>query len=55
VAIASADSIDPDTALRLREQAIATYWTGHDGAIQWSPEKGFTPFLNPLENNPSAF
>jgi competence protein ComEC len=55
VAIASADSIDPDTALRLREQAIATYWTGHDGAIQWTPEKGFTPFLNPLENNPSAF
>ncbi|MBD2000584.1 ComEC/Rec2 family competence protein [Leptolyngbya sp. FACHB-541] len=55
VAIASAYSIDPDTALRLREQAIATYWTGHDGAIQWTPEKGFTPFLSPLENSPSAF
>jgi len=54
-AIASADLIDPDTASWLRERAIAIYWTGHDGAIQWTPEEGFTPFLNALENNPSAF
>jgi len=46
VAIASADSIDPDTALRLREQAIALYWTEHNGAVQWTPNQGFTPFLS---------
>jgi competence protein ComEC len=49
VAIASADSIDPNTALWLRERAIANYWTGRSGAVQWTPQKGFTTVLDPYK------
>ncbi|MBL1175344.1 ComEC/Rec2 family competence protein [Pantanalinema sp. GBBB05] len=45
VAIASATKIDPDTANQLRQIGTQLYWTGHDGAIQWTPGEGFVTKL----------
>jgi len=45
VAIASSDSIDPQTADFLKEQNIQVFWTGRDGAIQWTPSNGFETTL----------
>lgn len=51
------DSIRPQTAIavtshlsrssrnQLRKAGIKTYWTGRDGAIQWTAKNGFQPFL----------
>lgn len=45
VAIASSNSIDPKTAQLLKEQNIQIFWTGRDGAIQWTPTGGFETTL----------
>lgn len=45
VAIASSNSIDPKTANLLREKNIRIFWTGRDGAIQWTPTDGFETTL----------
>ena len=41
VAIASAIKLDEATERRLRDRGVQLYWTGRDGAIQWTPENGF--------------
>jgi competence protein ComEC len=45
VAIASARFIPKTDATWFRQQKVTTYATGQDGAIQWTPEKGFMTTL----------
>lgn len=45
VAIASSSNIDPKTADFLKNQNIQIFWTGRDGAIQWTPTNGFETTL----------
>ncbi|MDY6803495.1 MAG: ComEC/Rec2 family competence protein [Cyanobacteriota bacterium] len=45
VAIASSNSIDPKTAQCLKEKNIQIFWTGRDGAIQWTSSNGFETTL----------
>lgn len=45
VAIASGYEVDPNTSKLLKEKQIQLYWTGQDGALQWTPQKGFRPLL----------
>lgn len=54
VAIASTRSIDADTLSLLKENNTQVYWTGRDGAIQWTPANGFESVLEPGENNASG-
>lgn len=51
IAIASANSIDPDTLEFLREQQTQIFWTGRDGALQWTPANGFETTLNSDETD----
>lgn len=51
VAIASANSIDPETANILRLAKTEIYSTSRDGAIQWTPNTGFETMLENNENN----
>ncbi|MGB7441660.1 MAG: ComEC/Rec2 family competence protein [Coleofasciculaceae cyanobacterium] len=53
VAIASASTIDPDTAKLLEDAEIELYWTGRDGAIQWTPKSGFETTLETVDNDSS--
>ncbi len=46
VAIASAQRVNPKTIDDLRAQGTQLYWTGRDGALQWSPKAGFKTTLN---------
>lgn len=55
VAIASAKTIDPDTAQLLTDSGIKLYWTGRDGAIQWTPQGGFETTLETVDNDASLF
>ncbi len=53
VAIASADEIDPETAAQLRQAKTQIFWTGRDGALQWTPSGGFKTTLESEENQTS--
>ncbi len=53
VAIASADEIDPETAAQLRQSKTQIFWTGRDGALQWTPSGGFKTTLESEENQTS--
>lgn len=53
VAIASSASIDSDTTKRLNDQAVETYSTGQNGAVQWTPQAGFTTTLESAEDGTS--
>lgn len=55
VAIASATSIDPETLTQLRQRKVQVYWTGRDGAVQWTPNQGFTATQESEENEAFAF
>ncbi|MEG4347230.1 ComEC/Rec2 family competence protein [Microcoleus sp. A003_D6] len=55
VAIASADEIDPETAAQLRQSKTQIFWTGRDGALQWTPAGGFKTTLESEENQTSFF
>ena len=48
-AIAITNMVDPDTQQQLRQSQIRLYWTGRDGAIQWTPKGGFKTVLNVVE------
>lgn len=45
VAIASANQIAPDTLQKFQQLNTKVYWTGQDGAIQWTPQKSFAATL----------
>ncbi|MGL5080438.1 MAG: ComEC/Rec2 family competence protein, partial [Microcoleaceae cyanobacterium] len=51
VAIASSDSIDPETAELLQRQQTQVFWTGRDGALQWTPKGGFKTTLSSDETD----
>ena len=53
VAIASAAKIDPDTLSRLRKGKTQVFWTGRDGAIQWTPGGKFEATIEAIEFNTS--
>ena len=53
VAIASSDEIDPETAAQLRQSKTQIFWTGRDGALQWTPAGGFKTTLESEENQTS--
>ena len=53
VAIASADEIDPETAALLHQSKTQIFWTGRDGALQWTPAGGFKTTLESEENQTS--
>ena len=54
VAIASADSVHPDMIELFKENNIPLFWTGRDGAIQWTPITGFQSTLE-LDQSDSSF
>lgn len=54
VAIASADEIDPETAAQLSQSKTQIFWTGRDGALQWTPAGGFKTTLESQENQTSV-
>ncbi|PZU93734.1 MAG: competence protein ComEC [Pseudanabaena sp.] len=41
IAIASASSVVEEMVNQLDESKVRVFWTGRDGAIQWSPDKDF--------------
>ena len=47
--IAIVNTVDPDTQQQLRQSQIRLYWTGRDGAIQWTPQGGLKTALNVIE------
>ena len=53
VAIASAAKIDQDTLSRLRKGKTQVFWTGRDGAIQWTPGGKFEATIEAIEFNTS--
>ncbi|MGF1481223.1 MAG: ComEC/Rec2 family competence protein [Cyanophyceae cyanobacterium] len=46
VAIAAARSVDENLQQQLQQEQVQLYWTGRDGAIQWTPKTGFKTTLN---------
>ncbi|MCZ8188609.1 MAG: ComEC/Rec2 family competence protein [Microcystis sp. LE19-338.1B] len=44
-AIAVTTNLSRNARNQLRKASIKTYWTGRDGAIQWTAKNGFQPFL----------
>ena len=46
VAIASANQIAPDTLQKFQQSNTKIYWTGQDGAIQWTPQRSFAATLD---------
>ncbi|EKQ69140.1 ComEC/Rec2-related protein [Leptolyngbyaceae cyanobacterium JSC-12] len=48
VAIASAQTVNPETAHYFQHRGIPVYITGQDGAIQWTGSKEFTPTLDAI-------
>lgn len=49
VAIAVSSSVDSTTRQQLEQRQIPLYWTGRDGAIQWTPQQGFRKALEGIE------
>jgi competence protein ComEC len=45
VAIAATTNPDPETVKRLEQQHVRVYYTGRDGAIQWTSTGEFQPYL----------
>ena len=41
IAIASSNTVDPETLELLGQQQTQVFWTGRDGALQWTPTRGF--------------
>ncbi len=54
VAIASAATVNSESIDLLRGLKTRLYWTGRDGAIQWTRQDGFKSTLEAGENAPSA-
>jgi competence protein ComEC len=45
IAIAATTTPDIETIRLLEKHQVHVYYTGRDGAIQWSPATGFKPYL----------
>jgi len=53
VAIASAWSLTPETIAQFHQAGVTLYWTGRDGAVQWTPHSHFQTVLS--SENPVGF
>lgn len=51
VAIASSNTVDLETAQIMRTAKIPLYWTGRDGAVQWTTRGGFETTLETVNND----
>jgi competence protein ComEC len=51
IAIASTNSIHPDTRTLLYERGIKTYYTGRDGALRWTPQQGWQKLVESVESH----
>jgi competence protein ComEC len=51
VAIASSNAVDSEAAQLLRNAKIPLYWTGRDGAVQWTPNGGFETALETINSD----
>lgn len=51
VAIASSNTVDLETAKLMRNAKIPLYWTGRDGAVQWTTHGGFETTLETVNND----
>ncbi|MFN6559830.1 MAG: ComEC/Rec2 family competence protein [Nostoc sp. ChiSLP01] len=54
VAIASAANLDEKTLSELNQSQTKVFFTGRDGAIQWSPSRDFEAFIEAPENQSSV-
>lgn len=54
VAIATAPTLSPDTLTQLQNAGIRLYYTGRDGAIQWTKEQGFQTTVDSNDNSSPA-
>jgi competence protein ComEC len=53
VAIASSATLESNTVSQLRKSNTQLFWTGRDGAIQWTPKGKFEATIEATENNAS--
>lgn len=51
IAIASSNTVDLETAKLIRNAKIPLYWTGRDGAVQWTTRGGFETTLETVNND----
>ncbi|MBW4429484.1 MAG: ComEC/Rec2 family competence protein [Nostoc desertorum CM1-VF14] len=54
VAIASSANFDPKTLSELNQSQTKLFFTGRDGAIQWTPNGQFEAFIEATENKSSV-
>ncbi|MUG98069.1 DUF4131 domain-containing protein [Scytonema sp. UIC 10036] len=54
VAIAPSANLDPKTLSELQQSQTKLFFTGRDGAIQWTPKGQFEPFIQVAENKTST-
>ncbi|MEH2200510.1 ComEC/Rec2 family competence protein [Nostoc sp.] len=54
VAIASSANFDPKVLSELNQSKTKLYFTGRDGAIQWTPDGQFEAFIEAAENKSSV-
>ncbi|MEX6776215.1 ComEC/Rec2 family competence protein [Limnospira fusiformis] len=55
VAIASTDTLSPETSQMLENLNIQLFWTGRDGALHWTPQQGFSPTITADQTVDSFF
>lgn len=53
IVILSSRSIEPEVLAQLQAEKVQIYWTGRDGAVQWTPERGFETTLDGAEGSTS--
>ncbi|WP_017653887.1 ComEC/Rec2 family competence protein [Fortiea contorta] len=54
IAIAAAADIEPKALTELNQSQTKLFFTGRDGAIQWTPNNEFEAFIQATENKSSA-
>jgi competence protein ComEC len=55
VAIATSTKVDQKTLSELSQSQTKLFFTGRDGAIQWTPNRQFETFIQAAENKTSIF
>jgi competence protein ComEC len=55
IAIASSPDVEPKVVSELSQTQTKLFFTGRDGAIQWTPNNNFEAFIQATENKSSVF
>jgi competence protein ComEC len=55
VAIATSTKVDQKTLSELSQSQTKLFFTGRDGAVQWTPNRQFETFIQAAENKTSIF